>query len=110
MSLADTQLDIARNVRSIEKLKAELLRGMADLSAAMVENEEAGIQTALATILLNSYILARRLGISYHRLDAALDKEIRHAVDQDSEIERWYGDYSRLWDHLRSSRRGLQSE
>ena len=55
------EIDIARGIRMIEWLKAELVDGLATLFRALVTNSGEMIGDALATIIMTCYFLGKRL-------------------------------------------------
>jgi len=103
--LAGPDFGIARNMKTIEWLKAELLGGNADLFKALVSNEEDVVQESLANIIIAAFVLGRHLGVSYSRLGTKIESKIKANVAQEHEIEKWYGDFSDLLDYLGARKR-----
>lgn len=58
MSLSP-EIDIAKNVRTIEWLKAEIITGAGNLFKAMVKHNEEAILDALAGLVMGCYFLGR---------------------------------------------------
>ncbi|MBM7856102.1 hypothetical protein JOC37_002527 [Desulfohalotomaculum tongense] len=87
---------IAKNLRIIEWLKADILTSLSALFKAMVKGSEERLLDALASLVITSYILGRRLGINFSRLDLKIEHKLRQGIDDDHEVERWYGDLSEL--------------
>lgn len=87
---------IAKNIRIIEWLKADILSSMAALFKAMVKGSEERIIDALASLVISAYVLGRRLGINFSRLDLKVESKLRQSIDDNHEVERWYGDLSEL--------------
>lgn len=96
--------NITKNLRTIEELKAELVDGVSSLFKAMIPNHEKKIINSLVRLILGSYLLARRLGISYGRLEQALGDEVRDLIEGEHDIEEWFGDLSELQKHLQERR------
>lgn len=97
--------DIIQTLRLIEQLKLALLDSLSAVYRAMMENSSATMKRSLARLMLNGYLLGRRLGVEY----ADLDSEIQRLADQqalsdDDIIENRFGDYSRLSRHLQQKR------
>lgn len=90
------EIDIARSIRTIEWLKAELVDGVAVLFRALVKNSEEMIGDALATIIMTSYFLGKRLGMTFHQLDRKLVDKLHTHLADDHQLEKWYGDISGL--------------
>ena len=68
MSLNNPDINIAKNVRTIEWLKAEMVTGLGSLFKAMVKNQEEVILDALASLIMGCYFLGKRLGFAYNRI------------------------------------------
>ncbi len=96
MSVFNQGIDIARNIRVIEWLKAELLGTAAALFKAMVKNSEEAIEDALASIIITVYVLARRVGINFPQLDIRVESKLKNAIKEKHEVEDWYGDLTAL--------------
>lgn len=98
--------DIAANVRAIDTLKGEILSELAKLYTTLssYENESAvyeEVETEIATITAMSYILAKRLGLSYESVDERISQLLEMAVENGHEIERVFGDMSELAAHVK---------
>ena len=97
------EIDITRNIRIIEFLKSELLTSVASLYDTLLKGTKASrelLQDTLANIILVSYILAKRFGISYETIDARVQDKIKIGKLEEHKIERWYGDLSNLLEYL----------
>lgn len=91
--------DIIKNVKTVEWLKSQLLNNIAYLHSILVNNEEdtrENLEDVLSNIILESYVLGKRLGIQYEELDAVLEENIKLNLIEKHKIERWYGDLSAL--------------
>lgn len=98
--MAKPELDIARNVKTIEWLKAELVGGVSALFKALIKNSEEAILDALAKVVIACYLLGKRLGIPFSRLDLKLESNVSANITKAHEIEQWYGDFSSLRRYL----------
>ncbi len=96
---------IAKNVHAIEWLKTEITRQLGSLFRALMTAREDAVVDCMAAIASCCYLLARRLGISFSRVDARIDQRLRSAVRDDHQLETWYGDLSALVDY-RDEQRG----
>lgn len=105
MSSNNSDLNIVKNVRIIEWLKAELLTGIGVLFKSMIKNNEEAILDALANIIMGCYFLGKRLGFSYVRIDAQIEKRLNSPEMQEHEIEEWYGDVSNLQQYFKERNR-----
>ncbi|MGE5598335.1 MAG: MazG-like family protein [Bacteroidota bacterium] len=96
------EVDIARNVRAIEWLKAELVHETGSLLRALVKNNEEAALDGLAAVVISAYLLSRRLGYGFARLDAKIRARLQSGLEQDHEFEQWYGDISEYLQHVRA--------
>lgn len=103
--LKEKQLDITKNVRAIEWLKCELLGAVTLLYRATLRGSEEHILDALAQAVLAVYLLARRLGIGFARLDAKVRAMVHQSIIEEHELEKWYGDLSAFEQHLDGTKR-----
>lgn len=101
-SLGNSNLktNITRGLKTIELLKCELVDGISSLFKAMIPNQEKKIINALVRIIISVYLLARRLGISFDRIDQEMNEEIQELIDDQHEVEEWFGDLSSLQKHI----------
>ncbi len=101
MSSSNSDLNIVKNVRIIEWLKAELLTGIGALFKAMIKNNEEAILDGLAGLIVGCYFLGKRLGFSYLKVDARVEKLLDSSEMQKHEIEEWYGDVTNLQQYVK---------
>ena len=106
MSLNNPDINIAKNVRTIEWLKAELVTGLGSLFKAMVKNQEEVILDSLASLIMGCYFLGKRLGFAYNRIEEKIAQRLNSAALQEHEIEEWYGDVTNLQHHFIEHKRG----
>src|SRR5690606_31143755 len=95
---------IARDLKTIEWLKAELTAGVAGLFRSMLKNSNESVADHLANLVVTSYVLGRRLGVSSARLDMKVEQTVRANMQNQHEFEAWYGDFSSYLSHLESKR------
>lgn len=105
MSSTNPDLNIVKNVRIIEWLKAELLSGIGALFKAMIKNSEEAILDSLASLIMGCYFLGKRLGFSYAKIDARIEERLDSPEMQEHEIEEWYGDISNLQQYVKERNR-----
>lgn len=108
MAFFDKEIDITRNIKIIEWLKSELLTDVANLFKILVngmkEEVHEVLSETLSNIILISYLLGRRLGISYNSIELKIQKKIKLGLVENHDVEKYYGDLSELAKHLNSSR------
>lgn len=96
MSISKNEVDIAKNIKIIDWLKTEIVSSVSGLFKAMLKGSEDLMVDALAGIILTSYLLAKRLGISFNRVDMKIEGKLRQNITEGHEIEKWFGDISSL--------------
>lgn len=96
---------IAKNIRVIEWLKADLLTSLSALFKGMLRSGEEQLVDALASLVITCYILGRRLGVSFSRLDLNIESTLHKNIDNDHELEKWYNDLSLLLTYLSDKKR-----
>lgn len=97
--------DLARDLRVIEYLKADLASGVAAVLRSMARANDEAVTEALAALVVGAYLLARRVGISPSRLDLKVESRIRASMEEPHELEQWYGDFSALYRHFQGGGR-----
>jgi hypothetical protein len=96
---------IAKSIKLIEWLKADLLASLSALFKAMVKGSEERILDALASLIITTYVLGRRLGISFARLDIKVESKLRQGIEDNHELERLYGDLTNLLQYQSEKKR-----
>lgn len=99
----DKGSEITRNIKIIEWMKTEILMSVSDLFNLLVKGVkplDEAIQDTLANIIMITYLLAKRLGISFRDVDYKVKEKIKIGIDEDHSVERWYGDLSNLKKHM----------
>lgn len=102
--MGNREPDIARNIRLLEWLQAELVGAVAGVLKAAVKGGQEAVLDALAGVIMTTYLLARRLGLSYTRVDLRLVEKLRASLAEGHEVEQWYGDLSALLRYLENER------
>lgn len=107
MSKGDHNIDVTKNIKMIEWLKSELLTTIASLYELLVKGVN-GSQDALvdflANIILVTYLLGKRLGVNFLRIDMRIEDKIKLGIVEKHKIEEWYGDLSDLKHYLDRNR------
>lgn len=92
----------------IEWLKSEMLTDIATLFRVLVngmkEEIHDTISETLSNVILISYLLGRRLGISYNSIEMKIQNKIKLGLVENHDVEKYYGDLSELARHLNGSR------
>lgn len=98
-------IDVAKNIRVIEWLKAEMVGSVASLLRSMVGGAEDLIADCLAGIIMTAYILGKRVGIAYIKIDQKVKEKVAAGIREGHQIEEWYGDLSSLLKYLEGRKR-----
>lgn len=101
MSNMPKDLDVAKRAKVIEWLKTEVVDNVSRLFKALWEGSTAKVGDSLASLMMSSYILGRRLGMSYRDLDDLLIEKLKKHKQEGHQLEEWYQDISTLEEHLR---------
>ena len=99
----DRNSDVTKNVKIIEWMKKELILSVGDVFELIfkgVKPLDEALQDTLANIIMITYLLAKRLGISFSEIDYKIKEKIRIGIDQNHSVESWYGDFSNLKKHM----------
>lgn len=100
-----SDLNIAKSIKMVEWLKNQLLSSVAELFQATYRGRRDAVVNTIADIFVVCYLLARRLSINFIELETVLEQKVRASIDEDHEIEKWYGDLSNLLQHIESRRK-----
>ena len=99
----DRNSDVTKNVKIIEWMKNDLILSVGDVFDLIfkgVKPLDEALQDTLANIIMITYLLAKRLGISFSEIDYKIKEKIRIGIDQNHSVESWYGDFSNLKKHM----------
>ena len=96
MGKSTEDIDVVKSHRVIEWLKAEMVGSVGGLFKAIIGGGEDMVSDSLARIITSTYLLGRRLGLSFARIDLKMEQNLRSSIALDHEIEEWYGDLSAL--------------
>ncbi|MBQ7717941.1 MAG: hypothetical protein IJT38_01390 [Clostridia bacterium] len=95
------ELDITKNIRLTEYLKADIIGSTSELYKRMAQNADSrDVAEAIGDIILKAYLLSDTLGIGYVAVDSKLAELIKRAENE-------FGDnidLSNLKRHLNISR------
>ena len=102
--MPDREIDITRNVRTIEWLKCEILTDISNLYRLLSDGAKDELYEDLtetsANIILLTYLLSRRLGLSYSALQNMINSKIKLGLVENHDIEKYYGDLTELSKHF----------
>ncbi|MHB1420377.1 MAG: MazG-like family protein [Bacillota bacterium] len=107
MHVNQREIDITKGIKAIEWLKAELVGTLGSLFKALVRGSEDLVVDSLAGLIMNVFLLGKRMGISFARIDLQVENKVQQCLEEDHQVEKWYGDLSALLNYL-EIRRGEQ--
>lgn len=90
----------ANNIKMTESLKAELIDAIGCLFKALVRADHAETSTALANIIMITYILGDKLGIDCNTIDLLAKNQLQNSMEESDEKDQWYEDMKRLMQYL----------
>jgi len=97
-------MDIIKNIRTIEWLKSELLTSLAYLYELLIKGEDDNkeeLSDTIANIILLSFLMSKRVGLNYEDIINSIEKKIKLKIREEHNVEKWYGDLSELLEFLR---------
>lgn len=95
------EVDVVQSLKSIEELKVALLEAQWLCNQGTLKGSEQQIIKGLADLVGVSYLLAKRLGFDFSRLDAALLQRLGEWRSTDRwGLETAWGDLSLLESYL----------
>lgn len=101
--MENKDIDIIKNMRTVEWLKAQLLKNVANLYSILAlgeDNTQENLEDSISNLILESLLLGKRLGLSYENIERALKENIKINLIEEHKIEKWYGDLSGLLEYL----------
>ena len=101
--------DIISNMNTIDNYKTYLIGFVADLFATMNKskgntayNDE--IIDEIADIIICSYLIGRRIGIGYDKIDKRIMDKLKLGLLEDKGLDKFNQDYSSLISYIREGR------
>ncbi|NLC11156.1 MAG: hypothetical protein GX767_02755 [Firmicutes bacterium] len=76
---------IATTVRLMERLKIELLSAVSRLHRSLFHGAEKKALESLGQLMIVCYLLGKKLGFTYYRLDCLLQQQARQLIRQEEE-------------------------
>jgi hypothetical protein len=100
MNRSHQDMDIAKRLKVIDWLKTEIIEQVSRLFKGLLSGSEEKIKDSLASLIVSSYVMGRRLGLSYRTLDEAVLAKLKEHREQGHQVEDWYGDLSAMEDYF----------
>lgn len=99
------ELDVAKKLKMIDWLKAELVDSVAELFKALLKNGHETVSDALASIIVICYLLGQRVGVSFLSVDVKMKEKLRISIDNSPDVGNWQKELSGLLVYLEKSKR-----
>lgn len=105
MASKNREIDVAKNLKTIEWLKAEMVDSVGALFKALLKTGNDAAAEALAAIIVVAYLLGKRVGVSFYTIDTKVKAHLTANIKNGHEVEQWYGDLSDLLHHIENQKR-----
>jgi len=99
------ELEIAKNLKMLDWLKAELAESVAALFKALLEKGNEAVLDALAAIIIICYLIGQRAGFSFLLVDNRIKEKLRISINNAIEEDSWKKELSNLAIYLQKSKR-----
>jgi len=93
------ELDITKNLKMVEWLKAELVESVGTLLKSLLNASVEATADRLASLLILIYLLGDRVGVSFAVLDSAVKAKLKQSLAAAPPDDRWHQDMKALHDH-----------
>ncbi|KUO78076.1 MAG: hypothetical protein APF81_25760 [Desulfosporosinus sp. BRH_c37] len=95
------EVDVVKGLRAIDELKVNLIQAQWLIQHGTLSGSEDEMLQGLADLVGMSYLLARRLGFDFSRLDRMLLQRLEGLKNTDEmNLEKQWGDLSLLLSYL----------
>ncbi len=94
------EINIAKNIRALEWLKAEMLDSLASLFKNLIKNGTEEIVDNIAQLIVCCFLLAKRLGLSFGQIEQQVYYKVNTLLKEGNQLEDWHGDISLFKEYL----------
>ena len=95
------EVDVVKGLKAIEELKVELLKAQYTFQQGTVSGSDTEMIQGLADLVAISYLLTRRMGFDFSKLDRSLMQRLEEWKTQNKlKLETQWGDVSLLLSYL----------
>ena len=94
------EINIAKNIRALEWLKAEMLDSLAALYKSLIKNGAEGIVNNIARLIVCCFLLAKRLGLSFGQVEQQVYHKVNEMLMEGNPLEDWHGDITLFKEYL----------
>lgn len=95
------EVDLVKGLKAIEEIKVEMLKAQWAMQEGSVRGSEDEMLQGLAELVALSYLLTRRMGFDFSKLDRTLLQRLEEWKAEDHhKLETQWGDISLLLSYL----------
>lgn len=95
------EVDVVKGLKAIEEIKVEMLKAQWELQEGSLRGSEGEMLQGLADLVALSYLLTRRMGFDFSKLDRTLLQRLEEwKADDHHKLETQWGDISLLLSYL----------
>ncbi|WP_366923540.1 MazG-like family protein [Metallumcola ferriviriculae] len=94
---------IARNIRVIEELKAELVTNTAAVLQSMAKDDPNAVLDSLAGTLISTYLLSKKLNVDFEHLDKQVVEKLHQTLAVTLEGQNLNAELNQLLEYLTKS-------
>lgn len=91
-----SDVNVVKSIKALEWVKTEILNNVAHLFKVLLHNEFEKALSVIAKIIINCFLLGKRLGLNYGQIDMEINKQASELAEKGHQLEEWYGDISAL--------------
>lgn len=98
--------EITKNMRQIETFKSQLLSNVAELYESLLDGNRKMTERTnlLSDIVIVTYLLSEKLGVSYNALDMRILNQIKLGILKEKGVSEWQTSLALLAKHIDKSR------
>ena len=93
-------LEITKNLKMVEWLKAELVQSVGALFKSLLNVSAEASADALAAVIILAYLLGSRVGVPFAALDREVKQKLGHSLTAAHQGDSWHQDMTALSEHL----------
>lgn len=93
-------LDITKNLKMVEWLKAELVQSVGALLKCLLNASADATADRLASVIILIYLLGGRVGVPFAALDSEVKNKLKQSLATAPQEDHWHQDMKALHDHL----------
>ncbi|PKM88061.1 MAG: hypothetical protein CVU87_08335 [Firmicutes bacterium HGW-Firmicutes-12] len=98
--MSGVETDFAKNIKALEWSKTELVHSLSGVFKAILKGDSEKIIDSLALLVINSFLLLKRLGLNYGQLEIRMYEKTAAMANSGHPLEEGYGDVSSLKGYL----------